>query len=268
MIVFPNAKINLGLNVVNRRADGYHDLQSGFFPVPWCDILEVLPNAEMQFQSTGIPIPGDPQTNLALKAWQLLRADHGIPPVKIHLQKNIPIGAGLGGGSADGAFALKALNQLFELQLTELQLAAYAQQLGSDCPFFIANKPAYVTGTGNVFSAIDCSLSELFILVCYPGIHISTAEAYQSITPQLPKYPTKTVLEQGPAHWKQQLTNDFEQALSSSYPVIPQLCEQFYTHGALYAAMTGSGSAVFGIFENATKIELPENYQTWQGKIL
>jgi len=265
MIVFPNGKINLGLNIVARRPDGYHDLQSGFYPVPWCDVLEILPAAQNSFQATGIPIPGEPGQNLVMKGWELLNNDFGISPITAHLQKNIPIGAGLGGGSSDGAFALKAMNELFSLGLSNHELEHYAQQLGSDCPFFIENRPAYVTGTGNVFQELACSLSGKFLLVAYPQVHISTGEAYAGITPKQPKPDTLTVLHKPLTEWKGQLTNDFAENLMGRLPIIGNLCDQFYRAGAQYAAMTGSGSAVYAIFEQPTQLDLPENYPAWQG---
>ncbi len=267
MIDFPNAKINLGLNIVGKRPDGYHNIQSCFFPAAWSDVLEIVPAARFAFSSSGIDIPGEPDTNLVVKAWQLLHSEFGIDPVKMHLHKLVPIGAGLGGGSADGAFALKMLNTLFKLGLTDQKLQALAGQMGSDCPFFIKNEPAYVTGTGHIFSAIDLSLKGKWLVLLYPGIHISTAEAYRGIQPRPPQYNTLAVLQGPVTHWKEQLVNDFEEPLAKKYPRLRQLKQFFYEKGAFYAAMTGSGSAVYGIFNEETRLQAPEGTTCWQGRL-
>src|SRR5688572_14534594 len=178
MIAFPNAKLNIGLNVTERRPDSFHNLESVFYPVQWCDALEILPAKETKFTSSGIEIPGTIESNLCLKAYQLLKTDFELPPVKIHLHKNIPIGAGLGGGSSDAAFTLKLLNQLFELNIAEDKLEDYARKLGSDCAFFIRNKPVFAHEKGDVFEPIKLDLTGYNCVVVYPNLHITTAEAY------------------------------------------------------------------------------------------
>lgn len=267
MITFPNAKINLGLNVVRKRNDGFHDLESCFYPVQWCDALEILPGEELTFALSGIPVPGDPETNLCLKAYHLLAQDHPLPPVRMQLHKVIPIGAGLGGGSADCAFALKMLNSLFSLQLTDDELEGYARPLGSDCAFFVRDQPVFAREKGDVFEPVAVDLSGYTCAVIYPGIHITTGEAYRNVRPAEPAADLKESLQQDIRTWKQAVKNDFEAALFPLYPVLRELKEQLYAAGALYASMTGSGSAVYGIFEQEApaKLQWPKHYSVWQG---
>ena len=269
MILFPNAKLNIGLNIVSRRSDGFRNLESCFYPVQWCDALEILPAEAARFTLSGIPVPGNTDTNLCQKAYELLQADYSLPPVFMHLHKNIPIGAGLGGGSADAAFALKLLNELFELKLTTEQLQHYARRLGSDCAFFIRNQPVFATERGDVFREIALDLTGYGCTVVYPNIHITTAEAYSQVVPQEPAQPLLTALQQDISTWKETVKNDFELALFPRYPVLGEIKEQFYRMGALYAAMTGSGSAVFGIFapEQVMEPTFPAGFRVWQGKL-
>ncbi|MBK0404916.1 4-(cytidine 5'-diphospho)-2-C-methyl-D-erythritol kinase [Adhaeribacter sp. BT258] len=269
MILFPNAKINIGLNVTERRPDGFHNLESVFYPVNWCDALEILPAEAIEFTSSGIQIPGNPESNLCLKAYQLLKADFEIPPVKMHLHKNIPIGAGLGGGSADAAFALKGLNELFELNLTPEQLENYARKLGADCAFFIRNKPVYAYAKGDEFEPVTMNLSGYKVMIVYPEIHITTAEAYGKIKPKPAKIPVKEAVQNAMETWPKTVFNDFETALFPTYPILPQLKKQFFEAGARYASMTGSGSAVFGIFQTEIPAELtfPDNFRSWHGRL-
>lgn len=249
MIDFPNAKINIGLKIVNKRPDGYHDLESIFVPAPWFDILEIIPTQnQVKFTSSGIDIPGESKNNLCLKAFDLLHQDFDIPPIHIHLHKNIPIGAGLGGGSADGAFTLKMINQLFKLNISTDKLESYALQLGSDCPFFIRNTPAYVTGTGNELSPIELNLTNYYIALYNPGIHISTKEAYSNIVPK----PSTSALTDSLLEtitWQRTMINDFEVPLFASYPALAEIKKEMYANGAVYSSMTGSGSTIFGIFK-------------------
>ncbi|WP_114781382.1 4-(cytidine 5'-diphospho)-2-C-methyl-D-erythritol kinase [Botryobacter ruber] len=267
MLDFPNAKINLGLFVTAKRPDGFHNLESVFYPVKWCDALEVLPAPELNFTMSGLPVPGNPDTNLCLKAYKLLQEKYGLPPVQMHLHKVIPMGAGLGGGSADAAFALKLLNQLFELKLTEDELEDYARTLGSDCAFFIRNKPVLATEKGDVFTPIELDLSGYACVVVYPGIHITTAEAYGSIRPTEPTVSITDVLKQGVHTWKHTLKNDFETALFPKYPELAALKENLYEAGAAFASMTGSGSAVYALFKGDVRANLvfPNHYLVWEG---
>ncbi len=249
MITFPNAKINLGLNIISKREDGYHNIESCFYPIPWHDSLEVIEAASFAFHSYGLDIPGDTSSNLCVKAFELLKADHKIPSVEIHLIKNIPMGAGLGGGSADGAFTLKMLDELFELGLTEDQLEAYSLQLGSDCPFFIKNKPVIASGRGEHLKPIDLNLSGHHLAIHNPGIHVSTKEAYAGVTPQSPAQSILDLIQKPMSEWKDAMVNDFEASIFPNHPTIAQLKQEMYNAGAIYASMTGSGSTVFGIFE-------------------
>jgi len=249
MIAFPTAKINLGLYITEKRPDQYHSIDSCFFPIPWVDILEIQKASTLSFDSSGIAIPGDASQNLCLLAYQLLQQDFQLSPVRIHLHKAVPIGAGLGGGSADGAFALKMLNQLFDLHLTTQQLETYALQLGSDCPFFIQNKPMAVSGRGEIMKPIEFNLGGKYIALVNPKIHISTKEAYQGIQPKIPNQSCTEIIAQPIENWRDHLKNDFEESLFPNYPQIKALKERLYQSGALYASMTGSGSTVYGIFD-------------------
>lgn len=253
MVVFPNAKINIGLNVVAKRSDGFHNIESIFYPVKaMYDVLEIVESEQLSFSSTGISIPGNIENNLCVKAYHLIKADFDIPFVKIHLHKVIPIGAGLGGGSADAAFMLTALNELFHLQLSGNQLINYAKQLGSDCAFFIQNKPAYAFNKGDELEDVMLDLSAYDIRIEYPNIHIGTTEAYAGIIPQKNKVDLKKIIKEPVANWKKIIKNDFEHSIFPNHPTIKQLKEQMYANGALYAGMTGSGSAVFGIFKKVS----------------
>ncbi|MDX5345980.1 MAG: 4-(cytidine 5'-diphospho)-2-C-methyl-D-erythritol kinase [Hymenobacteraceae bacterium] len=269
MIVFPNAKINIGLNVVAKRADGFHELASCFYPVQWTDGLEILPSEKTVMDITGIPVPGEVETNLCLKAYELLKKDFELPPGQMHLHKVIPRGAGLGGGSADAAFALKALNQLFELNLSEEQLEAYARQLGSDCAFFIQNKPVFAKERGDVFESLELNLKGYAVVLVYPNLHITTAEAYRHVKPKAPEQDLRHLLQQPINTWKHSVKNDFEEALFPDHPVLPELKEQLYQQGAIYAAMSGSGSTIFGIFEKNVPetLSFPEEYLIWKGRL-
>lgn len=255
MIGFPNAKINLGLNILRKRADGYHDIESCFYPIPWHDALEIIPSDEFKITTHGDVIPGDTKGNLCVKAYQLLHKDFQLDPVEIILLKKIPIGAGLGGGSADGAFTLSILNKYFDLKLAHVQLENYALKLGSDCPFFIKNKPAIANGRGEILNRTDIDLSGKFLALKNPGIHISTKEAYASIVPEPPKKTIEEILAQPIATWRGQLKNDFETSIFPRYPQINELKDHLYLKGALYASMTGSGSTVYGLFEKVVEMD-------------
>lgn len=253
MIAYPNAKINLGLNILRKRDDGYHAIESVFYPIPWKDILEVVVDessaaGSVTFTSSGIPVPSDGKPNLCERAYGLLHQLHGLPAIKMHLHKMIPIGAGLGGGSADAAFALNMLNSLFQLSHSTEQLENLAAQLGSDCPFFVANTPKLVSGRGEVMVETTVNLAGYHVAVAYPNIHISTAEAYAGVRPAVPAVSVAELVQQPIAQWKSALKNDFEESLFPKYPEIAALKAAMYVQGAVYASMTGSGSAVYGIF--------------------
>jgi len=246
MIVYPNAKINIGLNVLEKQADGYHKLSSLFYPVNelW-DMLEILPAKHFSFSSSGLTIPGN--SNICIKAFELLKADFGIENVTMHLHKQIPIGAGLGGGSADGAFALKALNELFKLELSIIELEDYALQLGADCPFFIENLPKYITGIGEKMMNINLDLSPYKLKFIFPELHISTTEAYEGVIPNRPKTNLLDLIKQPIENWKKLVKNDFEISAFENYPQLKKMKEKLYADGAIYASMTGSGSVLYGV---------------------
>lgn len=248
MIVYPNAKINLGLNILRKRKNGYHDISSVFYPVKECvDILEIVKFDTFEFINSGIKIPNG--ENICVKAWKLLHKDYRIGNVKIHLHKQIPIGSGLGGGSSDASFTLKALNELFELNLTNLQLEKYSIILGSDCPFFIDNRPKLVEGIGEKMISIDLDLSEFEIRLINPRIHISTKEAYSRVIPQTPELNVKEIIEFPINEWKNFLKNDFEESVFLQHSSLEDIKNSLYNEGAIYASMSGSGSVVYGIFE-------------------
>lgn len=252
MIVFPNAKINLGLHVTEKRADGYHTIETVFFPVSLADALECVvakgDNPSFEFKATGMP-PGDTAENICQKAWRLLAQDYPLPPLQVHLLKKIPTGAGLGGGSSDGAFMLRLINNLCRLSLTDEQLCAYATQLGSDCAFFIHNTPCLATGRGEILEPITLVLRGYYLVLVNPGIHVSTAEAYKGIRPKAPDFDLRLLTFEPVESWKKFLVNDFEPTVFARYPAIAEVKETLYRQGALYAAMSGSGSTVFGLFE-------------------
>lgn len=251
MIVFPNAKINLGLNITERRPDGYHNLETIFYPLMITDALEVIPGNALTFQSSGIEIPGNSSNNLCLKAYHLLKQDFpDLPPVSIHLHKHIPIGAGLGGGSADAAFFIKLINNIFELELDADTMMNYARQLGADCAFFINNKPVYAFNKGDEFEPVEIDLSAYKIMLVMPPVHVSTAEAYGGIIPQASTSSLKELVKLPVNQWKQHIKNDFEPHIFKAYPVIDNVKNELYSAGALYASMSGSGASVFGIFES------------------
>ncbi len=253
MIVFPNCKINLGLSVVAKRPDGYHELETIFYPVGLNDMVEVIhsdnSNINIQFTSTGIPVPGDLNQNLCVKAYELLKKDFpNLPNVKIHLHKHIPMGAGLGGGSSDGTAVLKLLNEQFNLGLSIAQLIDYAAQLGSDCPFFVLNSASHATGRGEILQAFSCDLTDYKIVLIHPGIHISTAWAFGQLTPHAKEKSIAEIVVNPIETWKHTLINDFESAIIEAHPLIGELKNMLYNHGAVYASMSGSGSSLFGLF--------------------
>ena len=248
MIVYPNAKINLGLNVLRKREDGYHDISSIFYPVKECvDILEIIKSEEFEFTNSGIEIPDG--ENLCEKAWKLLYTDFGIGNVKIHLHKQIPIGAGLGGGSADASFTLKVLDDLFDLNLNNKELEKYALRLGADCPFFIDNTPKLVEGIGEKMTSIDLDLSNYEIRLVNPDIHISTREAYSGIVPKTPVLSVEKIIELPIIEWKGKLKNDFEESIFEKHLQLEGIKDELYKQGSIYSSMSGSGSIVFGVFE-------------------
>ncbi len=268
MIVFPNAKINLGLSVIEKRDDGFHNIETVFYPLPMRDALEMIksPDGRQSFSSSGIEIPGNPQQNLCLKAWRLLQDEFKLPAVKIHLHKIIPLGAGLGGGSADAAFMIKLVNQQFELNLSVLQMLNYAGKIGADCPFFIENKPSFAHQKGDCFSAVQASLSGYFAIVVKPEVHLSTATAYAGIKPKRALFPVHEIIKTPIENWQNFLKNDFEEITLKKHPVIASIKSELCKSGAVYASMTGSGSAVYGIFDKKTDLQnLFKEHFYWSG---
>jgi 4-diphosphocytidyl-2-C-methyl-D-erythritol kinase len=254
MIFFPPAKINLGLKVLFKRPDGYHELDTCMVPVPLHDILEILPAKEFSFHQTGLTFPGAETDNLCIRAYRLLEKDHALPPVYMHLRKIIPMGAGLGGGSSDAAWVLIGLNTLFDLGLSIKQLEDYAAQLGSDCPFFIANTSQIAGGRGEVLQPVEINLCGFYLKIVNPGLHVGTAEAYAGVHFSSVEPSIKTLV-QGPMEtWKESIQNDFERSVFERYPEISKIKEKLYAEGALFALMSGSGSTVYGIFRDAPEI--------------
>lgn len=269
MVAFPPCKINLGIHVLNRRADGFHNIETCFYPVPRTNILEVVVASHFSFTGTGITIPGNPGDNLCCKAYELLRKDFDLDPVSIYLHKMVPPGSGLGGGSSDGTWTLRILNDLFRLGLSHAKLSEYAGTLGSDCPYFLHDTPMIGTGKGEVLTPVATSLKGKYIVIVRPDIHISTRDAYNGVKPRQAEQSIRTILEKRqPDEWKDTLTNHFESNVAQLFPVIGFLKEELYRSGALYASMSGSGSAVYGIFDDV--VELAGNFgmhDFWSGQL-
>ncbi len=268
MIAFPPCKINLGLRVIRKRDDGYHDIETCFYPLPFTDVLEVVPSDTFLFQQTGLALPGTPCENLCVKAYRLLKDAFNLPEVAIYLHKVIPSGAGLGGGSSDAAWMLRMLHRMFNLSIEYEQLTALASQLGSDCPFFMYDMPMMGTGRGEALKPCALSLKGYYLVLLKPDIHVSTAEAYRLVRPCAPDVPLEHHLKAKPEEWKVTLINDFEKPVISKYPVIGELKDALYQHGAVYASMTGSGSAVYGIFQKKPAVlQALLNYVIWEGDL-
>lgn len=249
MITFPNAKINLGLNIVEKRSDGYHNIETLFYPIEICDALEFVPSTkETTFTTTGLPIEGNSTDNLVLKAYHLLSREYNLPAIDIHLHKKIPMGAGLGGGSSDAAFMLKLLNDYFKLNISNEKLADFASLLGADCAFFIYNKPMFGCGKGNILSEIPIDLSNHYIVTVSSNVHVSTAEAYSQCMPRKWDIPLKEIISLPIHQWRNLLYNDFEKSVFPKHPELQQIKDTLYNYGAEYAAMSGSGSTIYGIF--------------------
>ncbi len=257
MIVFPNCKINLGLRILRKRQDGYHDLETVFFPIPVSDVLEIrlqlLENGDTTFSQTGFPIAGPLEENSCIKAYKLVKTRFPLlKSVDIHLHKNIPTGAGLGGGSADSVFMLQSLKELFQLSLLQDDLAALSLQLGSDCPFFLLNKPAIAEGRGEILKELTLSLKGYHLLLINPGITISTAVAFRGCKPDLQGRSLSSIIQQPINTWKEDLKNQFEDSVFQQFPDLATIKETLYAEGAIYASMSGSGSTIFGIFPENT----------------
>lgn len=259
MILFPPAKINLGLHILFKRTDGYHELETSMIPIPFYDILEIIPSETFKFKQTGLTISGDPASNLCVKAYELMKHTYAIPPVMIHLRKIIPMGGGLGGGSSDAAFVVSGLNQLFNLDISTDKLEELAAQLGSDCPFFIKNVPQIAKGRGELLSEVQLNLKGYYLKLINIGIHVGTKEAYAGAKFSNNPKPLADILKQPISHWKNELVNDFEHTVFALHPSLAELKSNMYKEGALYAAMSGSGSTMFGIYEHKPKKSYPED---------
>jgi 4-diphosphocytidyl-2-C-methyl-D-erythritol kinase len=257
MIVFPHAKINLGLHVTSKRSDGYHNIETVFYPIAWCDIMEILPGEKhtsgIEVHLSGLPVQGKHADNLCVKAYYLLKNDYPIPALKLYLHKQIPMGAGLGGGSSDAAAFIHAVNELCSLGMSVSEMQNYAKRLGADCAFFIEGNPVHAIGRGDEFTSVNVSLAGHFIYVVHPGIHVSTAEAYANVVPEMPSVGIPGILANDVSTWKNKLTNDFERSVFSAHPAIATIKQKMYDAGAIYSCMSGSGSAVFGIFKEEPK---------------
>ena len=269
MISFPNSKINLGLSVTEKRPDGFHNLETLMMPTGLCDVLEVIvsPDAKFLFTTSGLKINSEKTQNLVIKAWDMLRDKFQLPPVKIHLHKVVPMGAGLGGGSSDAAFTIKNINSLFNLKLSKKEMQAFALELGSDCPFFIENKAVIARGRGELFEKVKLDLKGFKIVIVKPDFHIDTADAYSQIITSFKATPLKEIIEMPIDIWKGLLTNDFEKPVFEQFPSIKNIKEELYKMGATYTSMSGSGSAVFGLFKDVPDIGsgFPDCF-VWTGK--
>ena len=258
MITFPNAKINLGLNITEKRADGYHNLETVFYPIRLEDALEVTLSKSKKvpfvLHSLGMPVAGELNDNLVVKAYLLLAETFDLPPIDIYLYKAIPSGGGLGGGSADAAFMLKLLNNKFQLSLSTEKLEEYASKLGADCAFFIQNRPTLAKGIGNLFSPIQLSLKGYEVVIVKPQIFVSTREAFSLITPRKPKITLSEIISLPPTEWKELLENDFEKSVFALYPIIEKIKSELYNKRAVYSAMSGSGASVYGLFAPQTPL--------------
>jgi 4-diphosphocytidyl-2-C-methyl-D-erythritol kinase len=275
MLFFPNTKINIGLNVIGKRSDGYHNIETIFCPTGLSDVLEFVelpghPSGTAEFSITGIPVDGPASGNLCVKAYELLNKDFNLPAIHIHLHKIIPPGAGLGGGSSDAAFMLRNLNNHFKLNLDEQRLCEYASVLGSDCAFFIKNRPLFGYERGNIFREISTLPEIAEVVVINPGIHVSTAEAYSGVIPVKPEESLETLVQLPLSEWKGRIVNDFEASIVKKHPLIGEIKDRLYLLGADYASMSGSGSSVYGLFmKSRPDIENHlKGFFIWKGPIV
>jgi 4-diphosphocytidyl-2-C-methyl-D-erythritol kinase len=267
MILYPPAKINLGLNILRKREDAYHDIDTCMVEIPFTDILEVTKAGSFEFLQTGIKISGNGGVNLCEKAYLLLRKEFEVGPVRIHLRKQIPVGAGLGGGSADATYTLIALNELFQLGLSNQKLKQLSSDLGSDCPFFVDGLPQIAQGRGEVLSKVELDLSKYYLVLLNPGIHVGTKEAYAGVTANEQVMAVQEILEKPIQQWQHLLKNDFETSVFHLFPKIQKLKNSLYESGAIYAAMSGSGSSVYGLFLNEnTMLEFTSPHLIYKGR--
>lgn len=265
MEIYPNAKINLGLNIVEKRTDGFHNIETIFYPVLGLnDKIKLEEFKEFSLINKGFDIEIDYKSNLIYKAYSLLNNEYKLPNIKITLEKNIPFGAGLGGGSADAAFTLAAINNFFSLKISDKKLENYASKIGSDCAFFIKNKPVYAFGRGDKFKEIDLSLSGYNLVIVKPNLSVSTVKAYSGIKPKQPITSIIKEINKPISSWKENLHNDFEESIFNIIPILSQIKKDLYKKGAIYASMSGSGSAIYGIFENKIDLSDFNRFFVWQ----
>jgi 4-diphosphocytidyl-2-C-methyl-D-erythritol kinase len=271
MICFPNAKINLGLNVIEKRSDNFHNIETVFYPIGWSDALEIIemPNSVSDFNLnlSGIAIEGKTKDNLLYKAYHLIKKIKPLPNITVYLHKALPMGAGLGGGSADAAFFINLLNQQFALNLSETERLEIARPLGSDCAFFLHNKPVFAQEKGDIFNHIELDLSNYYIAVIYPNVHSNTKDAYSLVKPAKQTKSITDIIKQPIATWKHKLVNDFENSIFSKYPVVEKTKHTLYDLGAIYASMSGSGSAVFGLFDKLPILNELDHFPHWIGRM-
>jgi 4-diphosphocytidyl-2-C-methyl-D-erythritol kinase len=270
MIYFSPAKINIGLQILNKRTDGYHNIQSVMHPVGLCDILEIniLPTADkgFLFSQSGIRFEGDQEDNLCLQAMELFRKETQIPPVQMHLHKQIPVGAGLGGGSSNASTTLLGLNALADNPLTVKQLGELAAILGSDCPFFLDPQSMLMEGRGEILSPLFLSMEEIYLVLLFPEIHVSTQDAYAGVIPAIPPLQLKELIKEPLSRWEELIENDFEKSVFKRYPQLVSLKRELYSSGASYASLSGSGSSLYGLFKE--RPSLPDGLQKhviWEG---
>lgn len=268
MICFPNAKINLGLNVVRKRPDGYHDIETLFYPIPIKDALEITETKADSFTQSGIKVDIPEEKNLVMRALHALKAGHNLPPLQVGLLKTIPFGAGLGGGSSDAAFMLKLVNAFCRLHLSDDELEKIASTLGADCAFFIRNTPVFASGIGNIFTPVKLSLQGWYLVLVKPDITVSTSEAYAQVKPAEPEVSLREIVQKPIETWREWMVNDFEQSVFPKFPAIGAIKHKLYEAGAVYASMSGSGSSVYGLFRNPTHLKpsFPDSF-VWEGAL-
>ncbi|MGZ2370877.1 4-(cytidine 5'-diphospho)-2-C-methyl-D-erythritol kinase [Ancylomarina sp. YFZ004] len=271
MLTYSNAKINIGLNIVEKRSDGFHNIETVFFPINMRDAIEIADskgNSPYTFSASGIPINIEAKDNIVVKAYELIKAKYNFPAQDIHLHKKIPFGAGLGGGSANAAYMIKLLNQKFKLGMSIEEMEDEVKKLGSDCAFFIKNEPAFAVEKGDKLSSIDLDLSGYHILLIKPDVHISTPEAYANIKAQKQEISLEELIKQPIETWKSSIKNDFENSIFPKHSLLAIIKEELYEEGAIYAAMSGSGSSMFGLFKNEPNI-LPqwEKHYCWKDRL-
>jgi 4-diphosphocytidyl-2-C-methyl-D-erythritol kinase len=272
MVLFPNAKINIGLNILNKRDDGYHDIETLFYPIGLKDALEYVVNGldQVRFTTTGLALNINSEKNIVLKAYRLMQEEHSLPGLDIHLHKAIPSGAGLGGGSADAAFFLRSLDEYFELKVSPGKLKSLAGRLGADCPFFLLNKPSYATGTGDSLMSVDLSLKGYYLLLVKPPFEIDTKMAYTGVVPQACPHDFLGIIGGKAEGWKDKIKNDFEPSLFHKFPELGLLKDKLSGMGATYVSMSGSGSSVYAIFDQKpifSQVDFPPGSFIWKEQL-